>query len=200
MTFRNIPELSRTFQNFPEHSRTFRNIPELSGTFRNIPGDSRTFPHIPWISCPYLIWLVLSYLIGYDPYLILSYLWWAVFAQNNTEVIPMSDNGCFEDVPGQEILPRMHHPCLGSLWTWTIRSLVGGWWCPWVLSGRGARRWKGSLGLSRSWIWLPLTRPKWTCLVDLPDFFFPLVLLEGFRGQIYFLPCFSCVVTRDHAW
>ena len=36
---------------------------------------------------------MLSYLIRYDPYLILSYLWWAVFAQNNTEVIPMSDNG-----------------------------------------------------------------------------------------------------------
>ena len=36
------------------------------------------FHDLPWISSPYLIWLVLSYLIRYDSYLILSNLWWAV--------------------------------------------------------------------------------------------------------------------------
>ena len=35
--------------------------------------------------------------------LILSYLWWAVFAQNNTEVIPMSDSGSWIEIFGVDV-------------------------------------------------------------------------------------------------
>ena len=54
------------------------NFPEHSVTFQNILGDSRTFQSILCLSDFILSYLILS--------------WLTVFSQNNTEVIPMSDN------------------------------------------------------------------------------------------------------------
>ena len=68
------------FHDLPEHSRRFQNIPSYFMDFQSLS---------------YLIGVILSNQIWF--YLILSYLWWAVFAQNNTEVIPMSDNARYQN-------------------------------------------------------------------------------------------------------